>query len=74
MTDALIAECHGKDRPVVHGLTIVFYKLPEAKTYTVFDPNYRNHDPATGSGSTIEFISNFNWYELMARYYAAQRE
>jgi hypothetical protein len=71
MTDALIAEYHGKDRPGAHGLSIVFYKLPEAKTYNVFDPNYRNFDPATGTGSTSEFINKFNWDELMANYFAA---
>jgi hypothetical protein len=68
MTDALIAEYHGKDRPGAHGLSIVFYQLPEAKTYNVFDPNYRNYDPATGTGNSSAFITRFNWDELVADY------
>jgi hypothetical protein len=71
MTDALIAEYHGKDRPGAHGMSIVFYQLPEAKTYNVFDPNYRKYDPVTGTGSTSAFINRFNWAELLAGFYSA---
>jgi hypothetical protein len=71
MTDALIAEYHGKDRPGAHGMSIVFYQLPEAKTYNVFDPNYRKYDPKTGTGSTSAFINRFNWAELLAGFYSA---
>lgn len=68
LDEALVAEYHGKDRPGAHGLSIVFYQLPEAKTYNVFDPNYRNYDSAMGTGSTSQFINGFNWDELVNRY------
>lgn len=66
---ATISEYHGTERPNAHGVAIVFFLLPEAVTYNVYDPNYTNYDSATNTGSQLEFINNFNWDEFLHTYY-----
>lgn len=65
-----IAEYHGSKRPGAHGLSIVFFDLPVAKSYSVYDPNYRNYDAVTGGGSTSSFINGFTWDEFMRTYFS----
>lgn len=67
---AMIAEYHGSARPGAHGISIVFFRLPEAKTFNTYDANYRNYDPLTISGNRGEFINTFQWDELLAKYYS----
>jgi hypothetical protein len=69
MANATIAEYHGSARPGANGIAIVFFLLPEAKTYNTFDANYSNYNQATNSGNKGEFIKSFNWDELLATYY-----
>jgi hypothetical protein len=64
---ARIAESHGSDRP---GAT-VFFRMPDARTYGTFDPNYANWDAAAGTGNGGDFINAFRWDEFLAAYYAA---
>lgn len=66
---AIIAETHGIDRPRLHGISIVFFKLPEARLYNTFDPNYKNYDPLTGTGNRGEFINTYNWDEFIHTFY-----
>lgn len=68
---ATIAEYHGSARPNAHGLSIVFFDLPDARTYNVYDPNYKNFDPLTNTGNRGEFINEFQWDEFLQAYYAA---
>jgi hypothetical protein len=74
LAEVVIAEYHGSLRPGAHGLSIVFYDLPRALAYSssVYDPNYKNYDTATGTGSTSTFINDFSWDEMMHSYFGYQ--
>jgi hypothetical protein len=71
MSAATISEYHGSGRPNAHGVSIVFFKLPEAVTFNVYDPNYKNYDSVTNTGNQGEFINNFQWDELLNTYYTS---
>ena len=64
-----IAEYHGSKRPKAHGLDIVFYYLPDAVKYSIYDFDYIDYDPETGKGSQSSFINNFNWDNMMQTYF-----
>jgi hypothetical protein len=68
----VIAEYHGSLKPGANGLSIVFFDLPRALSYSVYDPNYTSYDPATGKGSTSSFINDFSWAEMMHLYFIYQ--
>jgi hypothetical protein len=68
----LLAEYHGSERPNAHGLSIVFNDRSSPADTAVYDPNYRNYDPATGTGSRIAFINQYNWDEMLHTYYGYQ--
>jgi hypothetical protein len=69
ITKAVIDEYHGSARPGANGIAIVFFRLPDAKTYNTFDANYANFNPAIQSGNKGEFIMSYRWDELLAKYY-----
>jgi len=71
---ATIAEYHGTKRPNAHGLSIVFYNLPDAYQYgsSYYDTNYHNYNSATGTGDNGAFINEFNWDEMMHTYLSLQ--
>jgi hypothetical protein len=68
----LLKEYHGPDRPNAYGLSIVFYDRSSPYDWYVYDSNYRNYDPATGTGSRIAFLNDFNWDEMLHAYYGYQ--
>lgn len=68
----VIAEYHGNNRPNANGLSIVFYDLPVAQQYSVYDPDYKNFDQTTGQGSRIGFINDYSWDEMMHSYFSYQ--
>jgi len=68
---ATIAEYHGSARPGAHGISIVFFDLPDAITYNVYDPNYKNYDASTDTGNKGAFITDFQWDEFLHAYYVA---
>lgn len=69
ITKATVAEYHGSARPGAHGLSVVFFQLPESVcTAPTFDPNYTTFDPDTGKGSRIAWIAGTEWDELLNRY------
>lgn len=68
LSDAVIAEYHGSARGNAHGISIVFFKLPDAIDLT-FDPNYKNYDSQTKTGNKGDFINQFKWDEFLERYY-----
>lgn len=74
VSEATIAEYHGSARPGAHGVSIVFFRLPEAAPPPLglgtFDNNYRNYDPLTNTGNAGEFINRYRWDEFLHRYYA----
>ena len=66
--DATIAEYHGSARENAHGISIVFFKLPEAIGLT-YDPNYKNYDSQTKTGNNGDFINQFTWDKFLESYY-----
>ena len=71
LTGATIAEYHGTARPNAHGLSIVFFRFPEAIASNTFDSNYKNYDAATNTGNSGDFINFHLWDEFLATYYSA---
>jgi hypothetical protein len=72
LSRATVAEYHGAARPGAHGVSIVFFDRPLADQWGTYDPNYRNYDRSTGAGNASEFITRFQWDELLAEFYAAR--
>lgn len=68
LEQSTIAAYHGKDRPNAHGLSIVFFQLPDAWNLT-FDSNYKNWDAATQTGNKGKFINETSWDEMLYAYY-----
>ena len=66
---SVIADYHGSARPNMHGVSIVFFKLPESLNLT-FDANYHNYDASTNTGNRGAFINGFGWDEFINKYYA----
>ena len=71
ISDATIAEYHGSARRNAHGVSIVFFKMPDATGLT-YDPNYKNYDPQTLTGNAGEFINNLRWDEFLQKYYSSE--
>lgn len=69
IASAVIAEYHGSARPGASGIAIVFFRLPDARTYNTFDTNYANFNQTTQSGNKGEFITKYHWDELLTSYY-----
>jgi hypothetical protein len=66
----VISEYHGQARPAATGLSIVFFKLPEAADYvvngeTVYDPDY------VSGARNLDFINDTAWNEFLTDYYTA---
>jgi hypothetical protein len=61
----VISEYHGQARPGATGLSIVFFKLPEAVNFNVYDPNY------ISGTENLDFLNNFSWNEFLSVYYTA---
>ena len=76
VSGATIAEYHGSARPDAHGVSIVFFQLPEAAPPPLglgtFDNNYRNYDNVANTGNAGAFINRYRWDEFLHRYYALQ--
>lgn len=72
VAQAVFAEYHGAAEPNDHGISIVFFKLPNAQQANTYDANYRNWDSATGAGNHGAFINTYGWDEFLKAYYAAQ--
>ncbi|MBI5193073.1 MAG: hypothetical protein HZA08_06485 [Nitrospirae bacterium] len=70
VSKATIAEYHGMDRRNANGISIVFFKMPDAMNLT-YDHNYKNYDPETNTGNYGDFINQYKWDEFLKRYYAA---
>lgn len=67
--DLIIAEYHGKDRPRANGLSITFFRLPEAKQFPLYYQITRLFDPYTGEGSQVQFFHDTRWDEFLQTYY-----
>ncbi|HOP40092.1 MAG TPA: clostripain-related cysteine peptidase, partial [Geobacteraceae bacterium] len=68
----LLAEYHGTSRPNAHGISIVFYDRTSIYDDYVYDTNYRDYNPSTGTGSLIEFLNQYNWDDMLHMYYGYQ--
>jgi hypothetical protein len=69
VSEATVAEYHGSARENAGGVSIVFFKLPEAVEYRTYDSNYRNYDALEGTGTMAGFINAYQWDEFLHRYY-----
>ncbi|MFQ5454928.1 MAG: clostripain-related cysteine peptidase [Nitrospirota bacterium] len=67
--ELIISEYHGNARPNANGISIVFFKLPEAIEYRTFDSDYHNYDPDNKTGRQIAFINDTSWDEFLTDYY-----
>lgn len=67
--EVIIYEYHGIARPDANGLSIAFYKLPEAKYFNTYDTDYKDYNPETGEGREVLFINNTRWDEFLQTYY-----
>jgi hypothetical protein len=61
----VISEYHGRARPGATGLSIVFFNLPKAVNFNVYDPNY-----VTGADN-LDFLDDTDWNEFLSTYYTA---
>ena len=68
----LLAEYHGSEKPNAHGLSIVFFDRSSPYDEKTYDPNYRDYNPSTGTGSKIEFLNRFTWDDMLHTYYGYQ--
>lgn len=66
--NATVAEYHGSGRPDSHGISVVFFDLPDAKDLT-YDANYRDYDSGQNIGNGGEFINTYRWDEFLEAYY-----
>ena len=67
--DVILAEYHGKDRPKANGLSITFFRLPEALQYQQYYEISSLFDPYTGEGSQVQFFHDTRWDEFLQTYY-----
>lgn len=72
LTAITIAEYHGCDRGNAHGMSIVFFDLPRALSYStmVYDPDYTDFNAATGRGNRAAFLNSFHWDEFMHAFFS----
>jgi hypothetical protein len=68
----LLNEYHGTLWPNAHGLSILFFDRSSPDDTSLYDPDYRNFNPDTGTGSHLAFINEFNWDEMMHTYFSLQ--
>lgn len=68
----LLAEYHGSEKPNAHGLSIVFFDRSSPYDEKTYDTNYRDYNPATGTGSRIGFLNRFTWDDMLHTYYGYQ--
>ena len=61
----VIAEYHGIARPGASGLSIVFFKLPEAVNFNIYDPDY------VSGARNLGFLNDTAWNEFLSAYYTA---
>jgi len=67
--DVILAEYHGKDRPNANGLSITFFRLPEALQYQQYYEISSLFDPYTGEGSQVQFFHDTRWDDFLQTYY-----
>ncbi|MBI3358010.1 MAG: hypothetical protein HY037_00215 [Nitrospirae bacterium] len=66
MKDAVvISEYHGSARPLATGLSIVFFTLPKAVDFNVYDSAY------IAGTRNLDFIKDTAWNEFLSAYYKA---
>jgi hypothetical protein len=68
----MLNEYHGTFWTNAHGLSILFFDRSSPDDTSLYDPDYRNFNPDTGTGSHLAFINEFNWDEMMHTYFSLQ--
>lgn len=67
--EIILSEYHGKARPEANGLSILFFRLPEAALYPMFDELFKQFDPYTGEGKQVQFFRDTLWDDFLLTYY-----
>lgn len=67
--EIILSEYHGKARPGANGLSILFFRLPDAAQYPVFNELFKQFDPYTGEGKQVHFFQDTHWDDFLLTYY-----
>lgn len=67
--EMILSEYHGKARPGANGLSILFFRLPDAAQYPVFNELFKQFDPYTGEGKQVQFFRDTHWDDFLLTYY-----
>ena len=67
--EVILSEYHGVARPHANGLSIDFFRLPEAKQYKQYYEISRLFDPYTGEGTQVQFFHDTRWDEFLQTYF-----
>ncbi len=68
--DVILSEYHGVARPGSNGLSMTFFRLPEAMQYQTYYIINRLFDPFTGEGDQVQFFRDFRWDGFLQTYTA----
>ena len=68
--DVILSEYHGVARSGATGLSLTFFKLPDATEMRPYYEITRLFDPYTGEGSQVQFFHDFRWDGFLQTYTA----
>jgi len=68
--EIILSEYHGEARPGANGISIVFFRLPEAMKSSAYD-TYTIYFPDPGDENQILFIKETRWDDFLQTYYQA---
>ena len=66
--DVILSEYHGAARPGANGLSLTFFRWPEAEQFRQYYEISRLFDPYTGEGSQVQFFHDFGWDGFLQTY------
>lgn len=64
----ILSEYHGAARPGANGLSLTFFRWPEAAQYRQYYEISRLFDPFSGEGSQVQFFHDFRWDGFLQTY------
>lgn len=68
--DVILSEYNGVARPGASGLSLTFFRLPDAQLYPDYYEISRLFDPYTGEGDQVQFFHDFRWDAFLQTYKA----
>ena len=58
-------------KPMIHGLSIVFYDLTDTFGRNAYNPHYAPYDAGTQTGNPAAFLNSYGWSQFLNAYYHA---